>query len=112
MQKNGVAGHRLSPSTPVRIRFDHNQPAIAFRHARYLLALCMIWLAALTVRADNCPTLIRTFDSDAYQSSFFSRTYSPSFYAGEDPYGEYRSFFIFNIPTLTQTVVSAELWLS
>jgi len=72
----------------------------------------MIWLAALTVRADNCPTLIRTFDSDAYQSSFFSRTYSPSFYAGEDPYGEYRSFFIFNIPTLTQTVVSAELWLS
>jgi len=74
--------------------------------------LCLLWLVAFTLRADTCPTLITASDSGAYDSSFFSRTYGRSFFTGEDPYGEYRSFFIFDVPSLTQTVVSAELWLS
>src|SRR2546429_845862 len=113
---------------PISIVFDQNlRPSLrgnrveitrawshpALRRVVLMVAMIFAICSGLPVWADSCPLFI-TASAAGYSASYsFSDHFSFRYYpAGASGTYEYRNFFIFAIPTLTQTVVSAELWIS
>ena len=75
-------------------------------------ALC----CGFSASADPCPLFVTASAVGSYNSSYFGGYYSSQYYAagagGSYQIYENRNFFVFDIPPLTQSVVSAELWIS
>ena len=86
-----------------------------FRRAFLLVMILCAVCCGSRVQADSCPVFLTASTVGVYNSyGFVGYHYSQYYPAGAPgPYSyEERNFFVFDIPPLTQAVVSAELWIS
>lgn len=99
---------------PLKGANGHSRPYLrsVFVSAAMLFAIC----CGFSASADPCPLFITASAVGSYNSYYFGGFYSPQYYgvgaAGSYQIYETRNFFVFDIPPLTQSVVSAELWIN
>src|SRR5882762_3713791 len=84
---------------------------------RFFLVAAMLFVVcgSFSVQADSCPLFIPALSVGYYNSYNFVGYHSSEYYpvGAPGPYSyEERNFFVFDVPPLTQSVVSAELWIS
>src|SRR5215212_9550939 len=71
---------------------------------------CSLLLSGLRLAADECPIILNAYDGGHYDN--YGHPYDDwthSYFAGRFSSLEFRNFFAFHVPSITQTVVRAEL---
>ena len=120
---NNVDLCRRTRERPLRYPVERGELAGGYKcHGRRFLACVLLFGAMLfgacygyEVQAEACPLFITASAAGYYNSYVFVGYHSSQYYpaGGAGPYSyENRNFFVFDIPALTQSVVSAELWIS